>query len=104
MRLIVADIGGTNARFAVSSQGETSLCHITHLRCADFVGFEDAFERFLTGLPCDEQIAEDNDQEERAKAAWFFVPVGLACLQAICCKSVAKQVSVHNSLLFDGPG
>lgn len=55
MRLIVADIGGTNARFAVSSQGEPSLCHITHLRCADFVGFEDAFERFLTGLPRDEQ-------------------------------------------------
>ena len=55
MRLIVADIGGTNARFAVSAQGEPSLCHITHLRCADFVGFEDAFERFLTGLPRDEQ-------------------------------------------------
>ena len=44
MRLIVADIGGTNARFAVSTQGEPSLRHITHLRCADFVGFEDAFE------------------------------------------------------------
>ena len=55
MRLIVADIGGTNARFAVSSQGEPSLCHITHLRCADFVGFEDAFERFLTGIPRDQQ-------------------------------------------------
>jgi hypothetical protein len=30
--------------------------------------------------------------------------VGLACRQAICCKSVAKQVSVHNSLPFDDPG
>ena len=56
MRLIVADIGGTNARFAVSAQGEPSLRHITHLRCADFVGFEDAFERFLTGLPRNELI------------------------------------------------
>ena len=55
MRLIVADIGGTNARFAVSAYGETSLRHITHLRCADFVGFEDAFKRFLTSLPRDEQ-------------------------------------------------
>ena len=54
MRLIVADIGGTNARFAVSAQGEPSLNHITHLRCADFLGIEDAFERFLTGLPHDE--------------------------------------------------
>ena len=26
-----------------------------------------------------EQIAEDNDQEKRTKAVWFFVPVGLAC-------------------------
>ena len=51
-----------------------------------------------------EQIAEDNDQGERAKAAWFFVPVGLACRQAVCCKCVAKQVSVHNSLPFDDPG
>ena len=55
MRLIVADIGGTNARFAVSVQGEPSLRHITNFRCADFVGFEDAFERFLIGLPRDEQ-------------------------------------------------
>ena len=50
------------------------------------------------------QIAENNDQEECAKAAWFFVPMGLACRQAICCKSVSKQVSVHNSLPFDDPG
>ena len=55
MRLIVADIGGTNARFAVSAQGDPSLRHITHLRCADFEDFEDAFERFLAGLPHNEQ-------------------------------------------------
>jgi glucokinase len=55
MSLIVADVGGTNARFAVSVQGDSSLRHITHLRCADFDGFEDAFERFLVGLPRDVQ-------------------------------------------------
>ena len=55
MSLIVADIGGTNARFAVSAQGESSLRHITHLQCADFAKFEDAFEGFLAGLPRDEQ-------------------------------------------------
>ena len=55
MKLIVADIGGTNARFAVSEKGNPSLRHITYLRCSDFEGFEDAFERFLAGLPRDEQ-------------------------------------------------
>ena len=55
MKLIVADIGGTNARFAVSEKGDPSLRHITYLRCSDFEGFEDAFERFLAGLPRDEQ-------------------------------------------------
>ena len=51
-----------------------------------------------------EQKAEDNNQEKRTKAVWFFVAVGLAYRQAIGCKSVAKQVSVHNSLPFDDPG
>ena len=55
MKLILADVGGTNARFAVSAQGDPSLRHITNLRCTDFEGFEDAFERFLAGLPPDEQ-------------------------------------------------
>ena len=55
MKLILADIGGTNARFAVSVQGDPSLRHITNLRCTDFEGFEYAFERFLAGLPLDEQ-------------------------------------------------
>ena len=55
MSLILADIGGTYARFAVSEQCDPSLRHITYLRCSDFEGFEDAFERFLAGLPRDEQ-------------------------------------------------
>lgn len=57
MRLIVADIGGTNARFALSSQGDPSLRHVTYLRCADFESFHDAFESFLARLPVDEQDA-----------------------------------------------
>ena len=55
MKLILADIGGTNARFAVSVQGDPLPRHITNLRCTDFEGFEAAFESFLTGLPRDEQ-------------------------------------------------
>ena len=55
MSLILADVGGTNARFAVSAPDDPSLRHITHLRCADFEGFEEAFERFLVGLPLHER-------------------------------------------------
>lgn len=55
MSFIIADVGGTNARFAVSAPDGLPLRHITHLRCADFEGLEDAFERFLAGLPRDEQ-------------------------------------------------
>lgn len=50
MTLIVADVGGTNARFAVSSQNDPSLHHVTYLRCADFESFEDACESFLAPL------------------------------------------------------
>ena len=55
MGLILGDVGGTNARFAVSAIGDPTLSHISHLRCADFLSFEDAFERFLNGLPIDKQ-------------------------------------------------
>jgi len=55
MSLILADVGGTNARFALSAQDDPSLRHITHLQCAAFECFEDAFDRFLTGLPGSEQ-------------------------------------------------
>lgn len=55
MSIILADVGGTYARFAISAGKHPSLRHITRLRCMDFDGFEDAFKRFLAGLPRDEQ-------------------------------------------------
>ena len=55
MNIILADVGGTNARFAVSGRDDPPLRHITRLRCADFEGFEDAFKRFKAGLTRDEQ-------------------------------------------------
>ena len=57
MGIILADVGGTNARFALSRQGDPSLRHVTYLRCADFESFHDAFESFLARLPVDEQDA-----------------------------------------------
>jgi glucokinase len=42
---IVADIGGTNARFGlVNCSGE--IAHISVLQCADFEGIDDAFRHF----------------------------------------------------------
>lgn len=55
MSFIISDVGGTNARFAVAAPDNLSLRHITHMQCADFDRFEDAFERFLSGLPQEEQ-------------------------------------------------
>ncbi|HCA14192.1 MAG TPA: glucokinase, partial [Alphaproteobacteria bacterium] len=47
MPVTVADIGGTNARFAISSPKSLRLQHVTYLRCADFAGVEDAYAHFL---------------------------------------------------------
>ncbi len=47
---IVADIGGTNARFALASQAEAPLQCVSVFRCADFVRFEDALEAYQEAL------------------------------------------------------
>ncbi|MDP2141234.1 MAG: glucokinase [Gammaproteobacteria bacterium] len=55
---VVADIGGTNARFAwlgqssidPGAQTDALLQCVTSYRCADFVHFEDALEAYLAGL------------------------------------------------------
>ena len=47
---IVADIGGTNARFALASQAEAPLQCVSVFRCADFVHFEDALEAYQAAL------------------------------------------------------
>ncbi|MES3006496.1 MAG: glucokinase [Pseudomonadota bacterium] len=47
---IVADIGGTNARFALAAQAEAPLQCVSVYRCADFVRFEDALEAYQSGL------------------------------------------------------
>ena len=59
MPVTVADIGGTNARFAISSPKSLKLQHVTYLRCADFAGVEDAYAHFLASVP--ESIMQDED-------------------------------------------
>ena len=43
MVMIVADIGGTNIRFARLTGLSSSLKDITYLKCRDFTRIEDAF-------------------------------------------------------------
>lgn len=51
--LIVADIGGTNARFALADAGRPAYRDLLELRCADFASVGDAIRHFLaaTGAP-----------------------------------------------------
>lgn len=45
-RAVVADIGGTNARFSLVN-GEGDLEHLSIVQCQDFDGISDAFETFV---------------------------------------------------------
>jgi len=44
--LLVADIGGTNARFAYQESNKQELSNFTYLKCADFDNIYDAIEYF----------------------------------------------------------
>ena len=54
-RVFLADIGGTNARFALMRDGETG--HIEHMRVADFPAATNAIEAFLAQHTAKGQIA-----------------------------------------------
>lgn len=54
--ILVADIGGTNARFALVGQGPRDLRSIEVLRCAEFDGLEDAIARYLERQGVDEIV------------------------------------------------
>lgn len=48
---LVADIGGTNVRFACVRLEEDELFHIANLQCEDFPLLEDAIASYLKSLP-----------------------------------------------------
>src|SRR5690554_5018166 len=54
---IVADLGGTNARFASVPAGSSNLQHISTLQCADYANLIDAIEAYLGSIPpCEVQV------------------------------------------------
>ena len=57
MKLIVADIGGTNARFAVSEKGNPSLRHITHCDARILKGLRMHLKDFWPVCPVTSKVA-----------------------------------------------
>jgi glucokinase len=47
---IVADIGGTNARFACATAGSSELLNVKILQCSDYPGIEQAVRAYLSGM------------------------------------------------------
>ena len=44
MNLLVADIGGTNARFAYQADNTKELSNFAYLKCSDFANIYDAIK------------------------------------------------------------
>ena len=54
---LIADIGGTNARFALASRGSGGFDNSVTLKCADFPTAVDAIRNYLDGVSADEPDA-----------------------------------------------
>ncbi len=54
--ILIADIGGTNARFALVGDGPRDLRSVEVLACAEFEGIEDAIARYLERRGVDEIV------------------------------------------------
>ena len=46
MKLLVADIGGTNARFAYQEKNNSDLNNFAYLKCSDYENIYDAIDHY----------------------------------------------------------
>ena len=77
---LLADIGGTNVRFALVAPGSVEPVHIVAYRCADYIGFEHAIRAYLgtVGQPAvdraaiDVATAIDGDLIRLTNSPWAF--------------------------------
>jgi len=60
MNLLVADIGGTNARFAIITPDDSSYSHFKKLRCDDFKTLVEAINYYLKDIGAVPVLASDN--------------------------------------------
>ncbi|MFB4204039.1 Glucokinase [wastewater metagenome] len=78
---LIADIGGTGARFALASPGDGSVHHVRELATADFADLAAAAGHYLDGLPdgprprqalCAIAAPIAGDQVELTNGSWRF--------------------------------
>ncbi len=55
--VVVADIGGSNARFAVADQDTLQLANFASYRCAEFPSITEVAQKYLSGLPTPPKVA-----------------------------------------------
>ncbi|MEM9208291.1 MAG: glucokinase, partial [Pseudomonadota bacterium] len=55
--LLIGDIGGTNARFALAAAGETGFARAQTLSCADYETSDQAILAYLDGVNADAPVA-----------------------------------------------
>ena len=78
-REMVADVGGTNVRFGVTT-GDGGLAHRVDLKCASFASLADAIGAYVASLPGDPPssaaiavaAAVSSDRIEMTNNPWSF--------------------------------
>lgn len=81
---LVADIGGTNARFALIKEDNLVPSHITSLKARDHHGLSEAIEAYLSGLG----LIDDNDHRD--------LNIASACV-AVACPVSGDQIKLTNN-------
>ena len=115
MKLLVADIGGTNARFAYQIKNNGDLTNFAYLKCSDFENIYDGRDRGAVytrdgqfshhiGAPWDNNTPNVKDQLEH-HITWYkkedvFAKGLLAKLIAECYKSTMNErLEVVNKII-----
>ena len=82
---LVADIGGTNARFGVYRRGQLTECR--HYKCSDYTQIEDVISQYLASIDSDSDINQavlavathpNSDMVTFTNQSWSFKPAELA--------------------------
>ena len=82
MNLLVADIGGTNARFAYQADNTRELSNFAYLKCSDFTNIYDAIEFYKNDNNLDVKnmsiavaSTTKNDSIKFTNNNWAFKPI-----------------------------
>ena len=65
--LLIGDIGGTNARFALANPEYTSFNKVLNLKCADFLSADDAIQYYLDKFSTRSNLYQTLDHHQNHK-------------------------------------